>query len=221
MMSGVVVETIDASSYTYVSINTMKGMVWAVAPTVALKKGDSVSFDAGMPMENYNSKTLNRTFPIVYFTSGFAGKTDNPLSKIKISKASVCPVQSEPLPPKGMISAPATPQKPIDFSGIVRPANGKTVAELFAQKNTLVGKNVVLRGRIVKANYGILGKTWLHVQDGTGKNPSDDITVTTTDVTPKKGDLVLINGTFNKDKDIGSGYKFPVIVENAKITVEK
>lgn len=216
MMTGVVVETINASSYTYVSINTGKETVWAAAPTVTLKKGDTVSFDPGMPMTNHVSKTLNRTFPLVYFTSGFSGKAGNELSKIKLSNQTVCPAV-----PASSQEGGSAASKPIDFKGIAKPANGKSVAELFLQKKSLVGKKVTLRGRVVKANYGILGKTWLHVQDGTGKDGSNDLTVTTTDVTPKKGDLVLVEGPLNVDKDIGSGYKFPVIIEDAAVKVEK
>lgn len=210
LMSGVVVETINASSYTYVSINTGKETVWAAAPTVTLKKGDTVSFDPGMPMENHVSKTLNRTFPLVYFTSGFEGKTDDALSKIKVG-GDASPHAS---------AAVASAEK-FDFSGIKKPANGKTVAELFTQKNALAGKKVVLRGRIVKANYGILGKTWLHLEDGTGKEGSNDVAVTTTDVKPKKGNIVLVEGMFDKDKNIGAGYNFPVIIEDAVVKVEK
>jgi hypothetical protein len=70
---------------------------------------------------------------------------------------------------------------------------------------------------VVKANYGILNKTWIHVQDGSG----NDLTVTTASTSPKKDDIVLVQGAFSKDKDIGMGYQFKGIVEDAQVTVEK
>jgi hypothetical protein len=64
-----------------------------------------------------------------------------------------------------------------------------------------------------------MGKNWIHLQDGTGDNGSNDLTVTT-DSTVNVGDTVLVSGVLNTDKDFGYGYQYAVIVEDAKITVE-
>jgi hypothetical protein len=71
----------------------------------------------------------------------------------------------------------------------------------------------------VKFNGGILGKNWLHVRDGSGAEGTNDLTVTT-DAVVKVGDLVLVTGTLASDRDFGSGYKYALIVENAKVKVE-
>ena len=44
----------------------------------------------------------------------------------------------------------------------------------------------------------------------------NDVTVTTA-TTPAVGDTILIEGTVVLDRDIGAGYKFPTLVEDAKV----
>ncbi len=64
--------------------------------------------------------------------------------------------------------------------GIKKAEGGKTVGEIFADKDQLAGKQVVVRAKVVKYNPQIMGKNWLHMEDGTGKAGSNDLTVTTT-----------------------------------------
>ena len=65
--TGKVVSSIDASIYTYIEVSENGKTVWIAAPTVAVKKGDTIGFDEGSPMANFFSKSLNRTFEMVYF----------------------------------------------------------------------------------------------------------------------------------------------------------
>jgi len=97
-------------------------------------------------------------------------------------------------------------------------ADARTVAELWAQKGTLEGKSVTVRGIVVKANNGVMGKNWIHLQDGSGDaaQGTNDITVTTGE-TAAKGETVTIRGTVRTNKDFGSGYVYQVLVEDAKI----
>ncbi|MGO8756015.1 MAG: NrfJ-related protein [Gallionellaceae bacterium] len=64
---GKVLSSIDASIYTYIEVSENGKNIWLAAPTVAVKKGDTVGFDEGQPMANFYSKSLDRTFPVVYF----------------------------------------------------------------------------------------------------------------------------------------------------------
>lgn len=114
-------------------------------------------------------------------------------------------------------AAPAAPK--FDFSKIVKPKDGKTVQEIYQEKAKLNGKRVTLRGKVVKYSAAIMGKNWLHLRDGTGKAPANDLTVTT-QAQAKVGDMVLIEGVVTLDKDLGSGYKYDVIIEDAKVKVE-
>lgn len=81
---GTVLETMDASTYTYVRVKTAQGEIWAASNKFAVKVGDRVAVPTDGPMENFRSPSLNRTFPILFMTSRIFRQGD-PDSPIKIS----------------------------------------------------------------------------------------------------------------------------------------
>lgn len=68
---GKVLSFINTDQYTYIEVSQakVKESVWLASTTVAVKKGDKISFDDGFVMSNFYSKTLKRTFPKVLFVS--------------------------------------------------------------------------------------------------------------------------------------------------------
>ncbi len=74
MASGTVVETMDAANYTYVRVKTNSGEIWAATGQFKVAVGDKVSVPLEMPMENFQSNTLNRTFPTIYFATRIANQ---------------------------------------------------------------------------------------------------------------------------------------------------
>lgn len=127
------------------------------------------------------------------------------------------------VPPTTPANHPAAkPGAEVDLAGITKAEGGRTVAELFADKDKLAGQKVAVRGKVVKTNSGIMGKDWVHVRDGSGAEGSNDLTVTTTSQPlPNVGDTVLVNGTVVTNKDYGMGYSYPVMLEGAQVTIEK
>jgi hypothetical protein len=97
---------------------------------------------------------------------------------------------------------------------------GYSVEECFKGKKTLNGKKITIRGKVIKYNSGIMKRNWLHIADGSGLEGSNDLIVTSTD-TASLNDIVVVTGIIHYDIDIGSGYFFPVIIEEAKIKREK
>ena len=95
-----------------------------------------------------------------------------------------------------------------------------TVAAVWKMRASLAGTQVTLRGKVVKYHGGILGVNWIHLQDGSGNaaDGSNDITVTS-EGECKVGDVISVTGTVAIDKDLGAGYKYPVIIERATIAV--
>ena len=76
-----------------------------------------------------------------------------------------------------------------------------------------------VRGQAVKVSSGILDRNWVHLRDGSGSAAAHDhdlVVTTTEDV--KVGQQVVAQGKVVVDKDLGSGYRFEVLVEDAKIT---
>jgi hypothetical protein len=123
--------------------------------------------------------------------------------------------------PEGVEHPAVNPAAAVDVTGIAKAEGGKTVAEVYGEKDALAGKPVAVRGKVVKINTGIMGMNWLHVRDGSGAEGTNDLTVTTKSATmPKVGDVVVISGTVVLNKDFGMGYQYPVIVEDAQVKVE-
>lgn len=220
-ISGKVVETMNAASYTYVELDNGKAKLWAAAPQFAVKVGDSVVVADAMPMTKYHSKTLNRTFDVVYFSGHVTVNGAAPMTAVPAG-----PAMSAGASPAGgalpqghpAIPAATAPIGP-DLKNIQRADGGQTVTEIVTGKAKFAGKSIAVRGRVVKFNGGILGKNWLHVRDGSGAEGTNDLTVTT-DAVVKVGDLVLVTGMLASDRDFGSGYKYALIVENAKVVVQ-
>jgi len=211
--SGTVTETMDAGGYTYVQVDNGSELIWAAAPQFAVAVGDEVTIPPGMPMANYHSKSLDRDFDVVYFVSAImpAGAEGLPVpDPAAMAAVDLSTVPGHPAPGQ----AEATD---VDLEGVEKAEGGQTVAEIFSGKADLSGQKISVRGKVVKFSAGIMGKNWIHLQDGTAHEGSNDLTVTT-DAMVKKGDTVLVNGTLITDKDFGAGYRYDVIIEEAEVT---
>jgi len=208
-MAGPVLETMDAGGYTYVKVKTAQGETWAAAPKVTVKVGDEVVVQNPMPMPGYHSKTLDRTFEMLYFATAI----------LPADQAAAAPtaVKGE-TPPTGAASRNRAAAQ-VDLSGIQKAEGGHTVEELFAKKADLAGQEVVVRGRVVKFNAGIMGRNWVHLRDGTGAEGTNDLTVTT-QAQVGVGDTVLVRGKVVTDKDFGFGYRYALLLEDAQVTKE-
>jgi hypothetical protein len=98
--------------------------------------------------------------------------------------------------------------------------NGKTVAEIYAQRATLKDKSVAVRGTVVKISPNIMDRNWIHLRDGSGSatDSTNDLLVTTNpkDIA-KVGDVVLVSGPVKTDVNYGSGYAYSVVIEGATL----
>lgn len=128
------------------------------------------------------------------------------------------PVDGKATTPAGM-PAPQVDPNAANVGNIAKAKGGIKIVECYDKKAALKNKKVILRGKVVKFNSGIMGKNWIHLRDGSGTEGKNDIVITT-DGNAKVGDTIVVNGNLSTDKDIGSGYFFPVIIENASIKVE-
>jgi hypothetical protein len=109
-------------------------------------------------------------------------------------------------------------QSTIEKKEIVVTASENTmaIAELFGNRSNFDNKVVRIRGEVTKYNPAIMNMNWFHVQDGTEFNGEFDLTVTTTEEV-SVGEVIVFEGTVALNKDFGAGYKYGIIVENAKI----
>jgi len=181
--------------------------IWLAVTAAEIPIGSQQTFNHGMVMHNFESKTLKRTFDKIVFTElatpakGEKGKKDIS-GKSPGSKGTVSP----------------------DTKVSVKKATGKnayTIAELYKNKAKLNKKKVVVRGKVVKVSSNIMNRNWVHLRDGSGSHATGDFNlVVTSKSVPAEGEVVLVNGTLYKGKDFGGGYKYDVIIEDAEFSME-
>ncbi len=199
-LSGKVVETMNSGGYTYVLLEKNGKKTWVAVPKIKVEKGQNMSFLPGAEMHDFESKTLNRKFDRIIFSPGPADKQSNNEVKTTGSKGKV-----------------VTTGEKIQVEKAAGP-NAYTIAEIYTNNEGLDKKEVVIKARVVKVSQGIMGKNWLHIQDGSGspEKGTHDLVATTQD-DASVGDIITLSGTLYRDKDFGSGYKYAVIIENASI----
>lgn len=98
-------------------------------------------------------------------------------------------------------------------------AKPTSVSALHQNKTTLAGKSVQVKGKVVKVNNGIMGRNFVHVQDGTGAaaDGSNNLIVTSRD-TANVGDTVTATGMVVLNRDFGMGYMYPLLLEESRIS---
>lgn len=98
----------------------------------------------------------------------------------------------------------------------------QTVASLVQNKESLAGKTVTARGKVVKVNNGIMGRNFVHVQDGSGDAAAGtNNLIVTSKQTAKVGDQVSVSGVVVVNRDFGAGYSYPLLIEDSSITQVK
>jgi len=200
-LSGEVLEARTVDSYTYLRLKTASGEVWAAVPTTTVGKGAQVRISRPMVMENFESKSLKKTFDKITF-----GTLEDPAAKLGAPHN------------KPAAATPAAAMTKVAKVAKASGPNARTVAEVVGGKAALKDKPVVVRGQVVKFNGGIMGKNWVHLRDGSGSaaDGSDDILVTTQDQTAV-GDIVSVSGTVRTDVTVGPGYAYAVMIDGATL----
>jgi hypothetical protein len=197
-VKGEVLEVKAADPYVYLRLKTKEGELWAAVNKAPVRKGAEVTIENAMMMSNFESKSLGKTFDkIVFGTLAASGSGD--LGQIH----------------RGVIQSPGV------ADSVVPKAQGpdaRTVAEIIGNRAGLKDKTVLLRGKVVKVNSAVMGKNWLHLRDGSGsaKDNTNDIIVTTKDQTTV-GAVVVARGVVRTDLDLGSGYAYKVLIEDATL----
>lgn len=182
-----VLETLNSGGYTYMKVQDGKNSYWIAMTQRAVNVGDKVSYTEQGWMQNFHSKTLNRTFKSILFAGD---AVTSPLKQIQ-------------------------EQKPNIMTSSYQTKDTLTIAELFKNRDKYVRKSVTLRGKVTKTSTAIMKLNWVHIEDGSRFAGMDDLVFTTTQKTPKLGTIVYATGKLIKDKDFGYGYFYPVIIQEA------
>ncbi|MCD4750821.1 MAG: hypothetical protein K8R59_15720 [Thermoanaerobaculales bacterium] len=209
IVTGTVVETMDAASYTYVRVDLGSEEIWAASSQFEVAVGDRVSVPLEMPMADFRSETLDRVFPTIYFASRILREGED--------MSGAMPSSHPPMEAHGRQVAPV-----VDIEGVKTAEGGVTVAQVWTDRSVLAGKTVTVAGQVVKFNGGILGTNWLHIQDGSGsaEGGTNDLTVTSAQGAAI-GDIVTVTGTLAVDQDFGAGYTYAVMIKDATLAAQE
>lgn len=201
-LKGEVLEVQAVDPYVYLRLKTKDGELWAAVNKAPVQKGAVVSIENATMMTNFESKSLRKTFDRIVFgtlagTAAASGSGD--LGQIH----------------RGVIQQPGAADAVVPKA---QGANARTVAEIIGKRADLKDKTVLLRGKVVKYSPAIMGKNWLHVRDGSGsaKDSTNDIIVTTREQATV-GSIVVAKGVVRTDVDLGSGYAYKVLIEDATL----
>lgn len=193
----VVAEVLQANSYTYLRVEEKGGEHWVAIPKSQIEEGETIYYDSGLAMTNFESKDLQRTFETVYFVE-------------KISKKAPSTANGKAPAVKGQ--KPTIAKKDVSVEPV---QGGITIAQLYGNRSSYANKMVKIRGQVAKFSKEIMGRNWVHIQDGSSDSGNYDLTVTTKEVV-KIGETVTLEGKIALNKDFGAGYSYEVIMEQAK-----
>ena len=198
-ITGVVREHKDVAQYTYLRLDTDSGETWAAVYRAPVKEGATVTVIHASAIHGFHSRELGRDFETIWFGM---------------------------LP--GYETAPSTPSSTGGSAGTsfdagklhgARAGSGATtIGDLAKKAASLEGTQATVIGKVVKVNTGIMGRNWIHLQDGTGSasDKSNDLLVTT-DGTAQVGDEIQASGTVRTKQDYGAGYAYEFLLEHATV----
>ena len=195
----VVEDYMHATRYTYLDVTEDGNRFWIAIPrTEDIEKGGTYFYKGGLLKRNFRSTEHNRTFETIYLVSGVRQQPSfEGGSAVDRALATLGDEQD---------------QVPQD---IAPPEGGISLETLFENRDEYKDKNVKVRGKVVKVNPQIMGRNWVHIQDGSKKGDSPlDLTITT-DANVQVGSVVTFTGKITLNKDFGSGYFYALIMEEA------
>ena len=201
--TGTVLETIDVDSYTYIRLATDGRELWLATSPTPVGEGDLVQFTGGVTMQDFYSTTLDRTFEQILFVGRVEPAGSTAGSGEVTARA--------PDPHAGLEPMPAGTENPAILDSL---EGGISIAGIIADPGKYEGKNITLRGRVIKVSANIMGKNWVTVQDGTGVAPDDQLIATTLQ-TVAVGDELTLSGVVRNNIDLGYGYNYEVLLEDA------
>jgi len=189
-------EVLNATAYTYLLVTEGEKEFWIAIPKTDVEVGKAYTYEGGVEMTKFESKDLKRTFESVFFVEGLIDPNP-PVVAEKAIDSTISNVTTTEL-----------------SKGITLAKGAISLHDLFSGKDKLAGKTVILTGKVVKFMPEIMKKNWIHIQDGSSFKGSNDITITSL-AKVKLDEIVTLKGTVVLNKDLGSGYKYDILIEDA------
>jgi GW (Gly-Tryp) dipeptide domain len=195
----IAVEILQAERYTYLKVKENAETFWIATTKFDPKVGNKYMYQGGLLKTNFESLEHKRVFDKIFLVSSILDATEHPSG----SNADVIPEL-----PQTQATTQTKPAKKVE--GALK------LSDLFKDKDKFNGKTIIVQGKCVKANYGIMNKNWYHIQDGTMKDGKKcDFTITSAENIPL-GAEVAFEGKIILNKDFGAGYFYDILMDGGK-----
>lgn len=202
--SVMVSEVLPATRYVYLKVKERQKEFWIATGKMDIKKGGTYFYRGGLLRTNFESEELNRVFKEIYLVSNLVSKEDHTaMAKTESNNTSV---KGGGIAEKE--DAPAHTEKEVQHKGSVK------IAQLLKEPERYEGYSVDVSGTCVKTNPSILGRNWLHLQDGS--KDDYDLVVTSNILVPEGSDIT-VRAVVALNKDFGAGYTYELILENGTL----
>ncbi len=200
----VATEILQAERYTYLKVDEGGKVYWIATAKMEAEKGRPYLYRGGLMKTNFESLEFKRTFDTIFLVGNVIDASAHPGDNLSQgaemagspgSAAIVASVSSEGSPGKAK--------------------NAVNLSDLYKNKKKYDGQIITVSGECVKVNNGIMGRNWIHLQDGSkeGGKPLD-LTITSQIAVPV-GAKIAMTGKITLNKDFGSGYRYDIIMEDA------
>ncbi|MBK7525049.1 MAG: SH3-like domain-containing protein [Saprospiraceae bacterium] len=192
-------EVLQTERYTYLNVSEGGKKFWVATSKTDAKKGMVYLYRGGLLKTNFESKEFNRTFDTIFLVSHIIDANEHPGGNLPQSGGTVSP----------SVMTETTTSMPLVKDAV-------SLKNLFADPKKYDGKIITVSGEITKVNNGIMGRNWVHMNDGSkNKGKNIDLTITTQMNIPV-GAKVALSGKIVLNKDFGAGYRYDVIMEEAQ-----
>lgn len=185
-----ILEVLPTTKYVYLRVKEGQEEFWIATLKTEVSVGETYFYRGGLLKTNFESQEHQRVFETMYLVSSIV-KADHG-------------TQAAPMPQAVNISE----TKLMEVKGSVK------IAELVAHPEKYDGKTIQISGKCVKVNPNIMGRNWVHLQDG---SQDDYDLVITCDVQIPVGHTVTMRGKVVRNKDFGSGYQYAILLEDGDL----
>lgn len=191
----IIKEVLASNRYSYLEVEENGTRIWLATSKGEFSPEQRLRYRGGLLKTNFKSEEHDRVFEKLYL-----------VSQIQLEGASATP---------STIGTPSPgPAKKVDPSTV---KGAVTIKEIIQNPGKYKDKTVKILGTVSKVNPNIMGKNWIHVQDGSADQY--DFVLTSASNIPA-GHQVVFEGVIRLDVDFGAGYSYDIIMEDAKFSLQ-
>ena len=198
--SVVALETRDTEKYTYIKVREGSQEYWVATGKKDITPGASYYYSSSIRKTNFESKEFGRVFDEIFLIGNIVpANHGNEIRKEGVAKVDV---------------ETHSTSDPVQSNVSSGPGEEITILTLVNNPSNFENKRIQLKGTVEKVNSNIMGRNWIHLKDGS--MDEYDLVITSKE-SVAEGNVIMIEGKVSLDVDFGAGYRYDIIVEDARI----